>query len=68
MSIQGNGESNPVTGTQCDAVKARAALIDCLAPDRRVEIRVSGVQEAAPAATEPTAEPAAEPAAEQPAQ
>ncbi|MFM4677591.1 OmpA family protein [Aeromonas media] len=60
VSIQGNGESNPVTGTQCDAVKARAALIDCLAPDRRVEIRVTGVQEAAPAATEPTAEPAAE--------
>ena len=55
VSIQGNGESNPVTGTQCDDVKARAALIDCLA-DRRVEIRVTGVQEAAPAATEPTAE------------
>jgi OOP family OmpA-OmpF porin len=64
VSIQGNGESNPVTGTQCDDVKARAALIDCLAPDRRVEIRVTGVQAAAPAATEP----AAEPAAEQPAQ
>ena len=60
VSIQGNGESNPVTGTQCDDVKARAALIDCLAPDRRVEIRVTGVQEAAPAATEPTAEPVAE--------
>ena len=64
VSIQGNGESNPVTGTQCDDVKARAALIDCLAPDRRVEIRVTGVQAAAPAATEP----ATEPAAEQPAQ
>lgn len=60
VSIQGNGESNPVTGTQCDDVKARAALIDCLAPDRRVEIRVTGVQAAAPAATEPVAEPAAE--------
>lgn len=63
VSIQGNGESNPVTGNQCDAVKARAALIDCLAPDRRVEIRVTGVQDAAA-----TAPAATEPAAEQPAQ
>ncbi|MEG0008174.1 MAG: OmpA family protein [Aeromonas sp.] len=64
VSIEGRGESNPVTGSQCDAVKARAALIDCLAPDRRVEVRVTGVQAAADAA------PAAvtEPAAEQPAQ
>jgi len=44
VSIQGNGESNPVTGSQCDAIKARAALIDCLGPDRRVEVRVTGVQ------------------------
>ncbi|WP_310598108.1 OmpA family protein [Aeromonas aquatica] len=62
VSIEGHGESNPVTGNQCDAVKARAALIDCLAPDRRVEVRVTGVHA-------PAAEPAAtEPAAEQPAQ
>lgn len=54
VSIEGHGESNPVTGAQCDAVKARAALIDCLAPDRRVEIRVTGVQEA-PATTAPAA-------------
>ena len=44
VSIQGNGESNPVTGNQCDAIKAKAALIDCLGPDRRVEVRVTGVQ------------------------
>lgn len=44
VSIQGNGESNPVTGTQCDTVKARAELINCLAPDRRVEVRVTGTQ------------------------
>lgn len=73
VSIQGNGESNPVTGSQCDAVKPRAALIDCLAPDRRVEVRVTGVQSAPaaePAASEPAAsEPApTEPAIEQPAQ
>ncbi|MFM5622759.1 OmpA family protein [Aeromonas veronii] len=44
VSIQGNGASNPVTGSQCDAIKAKAALIDCLGPDRRVEVRVTGVQ------------------------
>ncbi|WP_421223359.1 OmpA family protein [Aeromonas sp. 602293] len=44
VSIQGNGESNPVTGNQCDDIKARTALIDCLGPDRRVEVRVTGVQ------------------------
>ena len=38
------GESNPVTGNTCDNVKQRAALIDCLAPDRRVEIEVKGHQ------------------------
>lgn len=61
VSIQGNGESNPVTGTQCDDVKARAALIDCLAPDRRVEIRVTGVHaptESAPAEPMPAEQPA----------
>ena len=56
VSIQGNGESNPVTGTQCDAIKARAALIDCLAPDRRVEIRVTGVSN--PAEPAPAEQPA----------
>ncbi|WP_320545288.1 OmpA family protein [Aeromonas veronii] len=44
VSIQGNGASNPVTGNQCDDIKARTALIDCLGPDRRVEVRVTGVQ------------------------
>ncbi|MDF2526257.1 MAG: outer membrane protein [Enterobacter mori] len=39
------GESNPVTGSTCDNVKARAALIDCLAPDRRVEIEVKGIKD-----------------------
>lgn len=57
VSIQGNGESNPVTGNQCDAIKAKAALIDCLGPDRRVEVRVTGVQGASEA---PVAEPAAQ--------
>ncbi|MBL0525415.1 OmpA family protein [Aeromonas dhakensis] len=45
VAIEGRGEANPVTGTKCDGVKAKAQLISCLAPDRRVEVRVSGVQE-----------------------
>ena len=45
ISPRGMGESNPVTGNTCDNVKARAALIDCLAPDRRVEIEVKGIKD-----------------------
>lgn len=45
VSVEGRGEANPVTGTQCDGIKAKAQLVACLAPDRRVEIRVRGVQE-----------------------
>ncbi|WP_434642667.1 porin OmpA [Klebsiella sp. I138] len=45
ISARGMGESNPVTGTTCDNVKARAALIDCLGPDRRVEIEVKGYKD-----------------------
>ena len=56
VSTQGRGEAEPVTGTQCDAIKARAALIDCLAPDRRVEIRVTGVSN--PAEPAPAEQPA----------
>ncbi|HDX8378972.1 TPA: porin OmpAI [Aeromonas salmonicida] len=44
VAVEGRGEANPVTGNKCDGVKAKAQLISCLAPDRRVEIRVSGVQ------------------------
>ena len=45
IAIEGRGEADPVTGTQCDGVKGKNELIACLAPDRRVEVRVSGVQE-----------------------
>ncbi|MEA9390681.1 porin OmpA [Acerihabitans sp. TG2] len=45
ISARGMGESNPVTGATCNNVKARAALITCLAPDRRVEIEVKGIKE-----------------------
>ncbi len=41
-AVEGRGKSNPVTGNKCDAVKGRNAVIDCLAPDRRVEVVVSG--------------------------
>ena len=34
ISAVGHGKANPVTGSTCDAVKGRKALIACLAPDR----------------------------------
>ncbi|WP_429219005.1 porin OmpA [Aeromonas veronii] len=45
VAIEGRGEANPVTGTQCNSVKGKTQLISCLAPDRRVEVRVTGVQQ-----------------------
>ncbi len=45
VAIEGRGEADPVTGTQCNNVKGKAQLISCLAPDRRVEVRVTGVQQ-----------------------
>ncbi|MEN9583495.1 MAG: hypothetical protein RLZZ616_501 [Pseudomonadota bacterium] len=45
VTIEGRGTANPVTGTQCDGIQARAQLIACLAPDRRVEVSVTGVKE-----------------------
>ncbi|NWA60480.1 porin OmpA [Pantoea sp. B9002] len=45
ISARGMGKSNPVTGNTCDSVKGRNALIDCLAPDRRVEIDVKGIKD-----------------------
>ena len=44
ISAVGQGKANPVTGSTCDAVKGRKALIACLAPDRRVEIAVNGTK------------------------
>jgi len=40
----GKGKTNPVTGDSCKGTKATRALIDCLAPDRRVEIEVAGTK------------------------
>ena len=41
---EGKGETQPVTGTQCDGVRGRDALISCLQPDRRVEVEVIGTR------------------------
>ena len=43
VSAIGQGEGSPVTGQTCDDKMSRAQLIPCLAPDRRVEIRITGV-------------------------
>lgn len=39
---EGKGKTQPVTGKTCDKVKPKAKLVACLAPDRRVEVAVSG--------------------------
>ncbi|WP_308431506.1 OmpA family protein [Chitinilyticum piscinae] len=48
MTVEGRGEANPVTGDTCNSIKdskkTRAKLVECLAPDRRVEIEVKGTQ------------------------
>lgn len=41
---EGKGRTQPVTGTQCNNVSARKALIDCLQPDRRVDIEIIGTR------------------------
>ena len=40
-SVQGMGETSPVTGSECDGLTGNA-LVKCYAPDRRVEITVKG--------------------------
>ncbi|ENO90044.1 OmpA family protein [Thauera linaloolentis] len=39
---EGKGEKQPVTGNKCDNIKNRKALIECLQPDRRVDVEVIG--------------------------
>ncbi|MDP1559023.1 MAG: OmpA family protein [Nitrosomonas sp.] len=41
---EGRGEANPVTGNACHGLGSGNALKDCLAPDRRVEIEVTGTR------------------------
>lgn len=44
VNVEGQGENNPVTGESCTS-KSKKELIVCLAPDRRVEVKVQGVSE-----------------------
>ena len=41
---EGKGETQPVTGDTCKGDKKTKALIDCLQPDRRVDIEVIGTK------------------------
>lgn len=50
LQASGKGESQPVTGSQCSGIKARNKLIECLQPDRRVEVEVFGTRTAGAAA------------------
>ncbi|AHG18571.1 membrane protein [Chania multitudinisentens RB-25] len=47
ITARGMGKANPVTGDTCGYRSGRAtpAQIACLAPDRRVEIEVTGIKE-----------------------
>jgi OmpA-OmpF porin, OOP family len=46
ITAQGKGSAEPVTTLEdCPGDLVRCELINCLAPDRRVEIRVSGIRE-----------------------
>ncbi|USV57154.1 porin OmpA [Aeromonas encheleia] len=44
VNVEGHGESSPVTGDSCSS-GTKNELIVCLAPDRRVEVKVQGVSE-----------------------
>jgi OOP family OmpA-OmpF porin len=41
---EGKGETQPVTGDKCKGTAKTKALIDCLQPDRRVDIEVIGTK------------------------
>ena len=42
IHAEGRGSTQPVTGSTCNDIRDRQALIDCLLPDRRVDIEVTG--------------------------
>lgn len=44
IRVEGRGAQNPLTGNECDGIKKKSALITCLAPDRRVEVSVTGIK------------------------
>jgi OOP family OmpA-OmpF porin len=41
---EGKGRTQPVTGNACNDIKARKSLIDCLQPDRRVDVEIIGTR------------------------
>ncbi len=45
ITAEGRGKTEPVTGSKCDNIKNRKKLIECLAPDRRVEVNFRGITE-----------------------
>ena len=51
IEVAGKGEADPVTGAACDRMgperRSNRKLVDCLQPDRRVEIEVFGTRTAA---------------------
>ena len=54
ITAQGKGESAPVTGDQCKKMAGKK-LIECLQPDRRVEIEILGSREVAATGGAPAA-------------
>jgi OOP family OmpA-OmpF porin len=45
ISVEGKGESEPVTGAECKGLRGNK-LIQCLQPDRRVDVEVTGTKPA----------------------
>ncbi|WP_282099315.1 OmpA family protein [Deefgea sp. CFH1-16] len=43
VTAMGKGKADPVTGDTCQQ-KNRAKLIECLAPDRRVVVEITGTK------------------------
>jgi OmpA-OmpF porin, OOP family len=54
ITAQGKGKTQPVTGDQCKKMTGKK-LIECLQPDRRVEIEVLGSREVAAGSGAPAA-------------
>jgi OOP family OmpA-OmpF porin len=57
IEVAGKGEAEPVTGAACDRMgperKSNRKLVDCLQPDRRVDIEVYGTRTASSDTTSP---------------
>ena len=57
IEVAGKGESEPVTGTACERIgpeqRSNRKLVQCLQPDRRVDIEVFGTRTAAADSSSP---------------